>query len=111
MQLKQASSLVHWLSQWEGPGTTERTHIPLHFVLIFLYVAEHPDCTYDAIGEALGLSLSAVSRSVKALGSVHRKGKPGFGLINTTRDPREGRRFLARLNEKGEAFAHFIQAI
>jgi DNA-binding MarR family transcriptional regulator len=111
MQLKQASSLVHWLSQWEGPGTTDRKHIPLHFALVFLYVAEHPNCTYQAVGQAIGLSTSAVSRTMEALGAVNRKGKPGFGLIATSRDPEEGRRFVACLNEKGQAFVQFIHAI
>jgi DNA-binding MarR family transcriptional regulator len=45
------------------------------------------------------------------LGAVNRKGKPGFGLVNTSRDPQEGRRYLARLNDKGQAFTQFIHAI
>ena len=111
MQLKQARSLVHWLSQMEAPGTTDRKHIPSHFFQVFLYVAENPDCTYQDVGRAIGLSNSGVSRTMEALGAVDRKGKPGFGLITTSRDPQEGRRYIARLNEKGQAFAQFILSI
>ena len=111
MQLKQASALFRWLSQWEAPGTTDRKHIPMHFGAVFLHVAENPDCTYQDVGKALGLSGSGVSRTMEALGTVDRKGKPGFGLITTTRDPQEGRRYVARLSGKGEAFAQYIKTI
>ena len=79
------------------------THLPVHFLQVFMIAARTGPCTFEQVMEALDLTNSAVSRTVAALGQVNRKGKPGFDLLYTVRDPAEGRRFLIMLTPKGKA--------
>ena len=81
----------------------EPTHLYVHFVQVFLVVAQDGPCTIDHIAQALSLSNSAVSRTVQALGEVNRKGEPGYLLVTVTRDPAEGRRFIVMLTTRGKA--------
>jgi len=87
------------------------THLPIHFVQIFLAVGEKGQCTFQELMEDLNLTNSAISRSVQALGETHRKGSPGFDLVETFKDPAEGRRFLVRLSTKGKALYRQLQSI
>ncbi len=87
------------------------TSFPVHHAEVFLLVAKEGPCTYDAIEKALNLSNSTVSRTVMALGELHRKGYPGHGLLETYSDPAEGRRYLVRLTAKGKALLRQLQAI
>ena len=81
----------------------DATHLPAHFIQVFLVIGERGWCRYEEIEEELGLSNSAVSRTVMALGKVNRKGEAGFDLVRLERDPTEGRRYLVSLNSKGKA--------
>ncbi len=72
-------------------------------------VAERGPQTYQQLGEVLGLSSSAASRTVLRLSAVNRKGGQGFGLLTTERDPQEGRRFLEVLSPKGRAFIQSLE--
>ena len=81
----------------------DTTHLPAHFIQVFLVIGERGRCRYEEIGEDLGLGGSAVSRTVTALGKVNRKGEAGFDLVRLERDPEEGRRYLVSLNSKGKA--------
>jgi hypothetical protein len=47
---------------------------------------------------------------VQRLSAINRKGKPGFGLVAVEQDPREGRRNLALLSQKGRVFLDGIEA-
>ena len=87
------------------------THLPIHFVQIFLVVGERGQVTFQELMEELNLTNSAISRSVMAMGEVHRKGKPGFDLLETRKDHREGRRFLVSLSPKGKALYRQLQSI
>ena len=87
------------------------THLPIHFVQIFLVVGERGQVTFQELMEELNLTNSAISRSVMAMGEVHRKGTPGFELLETFKDPAEGRRFLVRLSPKGKALYRQLQSI
>lgn len=87
------------------------THLPIHFVQIFLVVGEKKQVTFQELMGELNLTNSAISRSVMAMGETHRKGKPGFELLETFKDPAEGRRFLVRLSPKGRALYRSIQSI
>jgi DNA-binding MarR family transcriptional regulator len=87
------------------------TAFPLHHVQLFLVVAEQGPITYRDLEEALNLDNGTVSRVVAALGSEHWRGYPGFGLLETCRDPDEGRRFLVRLTAKGRALVRQLQGI
>ena len=79
------------------------THLPSHFIQVFLVIARDGPCTLKHIEDQLNLSNSAVSRTVHALGETNRKGNPGFALVTVAQDPAEGRRFLALLTSRGQA--------
>lgn len=90
----------------------EKTHQPLHFAQVFLVVAAADDgCTFDEIMSTLGLTNSAVSRTVMALGGTSRKQTPGYGLLTTQKDPLEGRRFLVKLTGSGKKLLRELQSI
>ena len=85
------------------------TSFPVHHAEIFLVVARQGQVSYRELEEALNLSNSTVSRTVHALGEVHRKGYGGHGLLELVRGPEEGRRFLIRLTAKGKALARQLE--
>lgn len=87
------------------------THLYVHFAQVFLVVAQEGPCTFRTIEDRLNLSNSAVSRTVQALGTLHRHGHPGFDLLAVTRDPQEGRRLLVTLTAKGKALLRQIHAL
>jgi DNA-binding MarR family transcriptional regulator len=66
-------------------------------VLIVGLVMQQGSLTHKAIGAETGLSNASVSRTVTRLSTVNRNGKPGYGLLETIKDPREGRRHLVQL--------------
>ena len=89
----------------------DTTHLPAHFIQVFLVIGERGWCRYEEIEEELGLSNSAVSRTVMALGKVNRKGDAGFDLVKLERDPAEGRRYVVALNSKGKALWRALVAV
>lgn len=68
-------------------------------------------CTYEDLEAALNLSNSTVSRTVHALGDTRRRGYDGHGLLETFRDPDEGRRFMVRLTAKGKALVRQLEGL
>lgn len=56
------------------------------------------------IAERTQQAMSSASRNVASLSQVHRKGKPGHGLIINKEDPNERRRKQHLLTPKGLAF-------
>ncbi len=74
-------------------------------------VAQKGKATYRELEEALNLSNSTISRTVHALGDVHRKGYEGHGLLEFDRDYEEGRRFMVRLTAKGKALARQLEGL
>ena len=87
------------------------THLPAHFIQVFLVVAQDGPCSFSHIETRLNLSNSAVSRTIQALGTINRKGNHGFGLVAVERDPEEGRRFLAFLTARGHALYRQIESL
>jgi DNA-binding MarR family transcriptional regulator len=87
------------------------TSLPVHHAQVFLFVARHGPCSYEALEEALALSNSTVSRTVHALGDQHRKGYDGYGLLELARDPEEGRRYLVSLTAKGKALLRQLEGL
>lgn len=87
------------------------THFPIHFAQVLLVVAEEEPCTFQKVMGKLDLSNSAVSRTVMALGQLNRRGQPGFDLLTTFRDPKEGRRFLIKLTPKGKALVRQLKGV
>ena len=66
-------------------------------VLIVDSVMKLGSITYKEIGAETGLSNASVSRTVTRLSAFNRNGKPGYALLETIKDPREGRRYLVQL--------------
>lgn len=88
------------------------THWPNHFSLLLLAVAGHQGHpTFEELGEAVGLSNSSISRSIRALGATNRKGERGFGLVETFQDPDDGRRFKVQLTQRGQALIRQIELL
>lgn len=88
------------------------THLYVHFVQVFLEIvnADGP-VTFRELEDALGLTNSAVSRTVSALGQTNRKGHPGYDLLKVDADPAEGRRFIVTLTSKGRALQRQLQKL
>lgn len=76
--------------------------IEVHQVQILLEIARQPVSTMRELADATDVALSSISRNLDALGDVHRKGKPGLGLVAKNQDPREPRRMIAWLTPKGK---------
>jgi DNA-binding MarR family transcriptional regulator len=84
----------------------------LHHFRLFLEVAMNKNgCTYRHLEEALNLDNGSISRTVTALGAKHRTGRPGLGLLTTSRDPEEPRRLLVSLTPKGTALLRHIEGL
>ena len=105
MDLRQLESAV------ASFAVLDPTHFPIHFVQIILLVGKEGQMTFQELMEELNLTNSAISRSVMAMGEVHRKGRAGFDLLETRRDHREGRRFVVSLSPKGKALYRQLQSI
>jgi DNA-binding MarR family transcriptional regulator len=88
------------------------TAVPFHHFRLLLEVAMHKGgCTYRHLEEALNLDNGSVSRTVTALGAWHRTGRPGLGLLTTSRDPEEHRRLIVSLTPKGAALLRHIESL
>lgn len=92
-------------------STLSPTHLYAHHIRVFLTVATDEPCTIADIAKQNGLSNSAVSRTINALGATNRKGEPGFDLVYAEPDPEEGRRDLIRLTSKGKALARSVDGV
>lgn len=82
--------------------------MPTQIAQSFLCVALRPGLTMQELSEQTGLSQSACSRNVAALGEWHRFGKPGYGLVEAVPDPKEGRRKIMFLTAKGRTLMRDI---
>lgn len=85
------------------------TPFPHHFIQVFLLVALYEPCPYRRIEETLNITNSSVSRTLNALADEHRSGGPGLGLVTLHKDPAEGRRYVARLTNRGRAIVRQIK--
>ena len=64
---------------------------------------QHGPMTSEELEQRLAMSNSSISRRAQRLGSTNRQGEPGYGLIRSGRDPREGRRFVYGLTKAAQA--------
>jgi DNA-binding MarR family transcriptional regulator len=62
-------------------------------VLIVDLVMQLGSLTYKEIEAETGLSNASVSRTITRLSAFNRMGKPGYGLLEKIKDPRESRRY------------------
>ncbi|HEX7773670.1 MAG TPA: MarR family winged helix-turn-helix transcriptional regulator [Pyrinomonadaceae bacterium] len=81
--------------------------MPLQRALIFLIIAESGDAGMDQkrLVRATGLSSSAVSRHVQALGRLNRFRKPGLDVVETRLDQTDWRAKPIFLTTKGKTVA------
>lgn len=91
-------------------ATLDPTHFYAHHAHMFVLIAEMQPCTQQELAKALGVSPSSISRTLMALGETTRKGEAGYDLLDVGKDPDEGRRFLIRLNARGEALRRALEA-
>ena len=105
MSLRQLESCLALL------GSLEPGNMPIHHARVLVWLAQRESATYKEIEEAAGLSNAAVSRTLNSLAeeSPHRKNT--LGLVEIYRDSKEGRRYRARLNQKGQAFVGAVAAL
>lgn len=89
----------------------EPTHLYVHHVQVFLEVVRHGKRTYKEISDALNITTASISRIAASLSDTHRKGHPGFGLVEIHRDPEQGQRYLLVLSSKGEALARNLRNV
>ncbi len=87
--------------------------LPPQMAAVFIYVCGHDGCSVSEIERGLGVSQSSASRSAAALGSTHRSGKAGFGLLEERADPVDARKKLLFLTHQGrrigETLAHLME--
>jgi len=85
--------------------------LPTHHAQALVFLALEGPCTYRQLEDALGTSNASVSRILTALSTEsNRRSKP-LGLVEIYRDPGEGRRYLCRLNSKGQAIARALASL
>ncbi len=88
------------LSVIEHLRTFDR-EVPAQVVSGLLYVSIHDPCHKQALEEDLGFTTASSSRNIQWLSTKHRLNKPGWGLIEVTKDPSNRRRLLLSLTDKG----------
>lgn len=82
--------------------------IPSQTVECLLVVAARPGITMGDLSEATGLAQSSCSRNIAALSKWHRLGKEGYDLVEAVDDPRERRRKIIYLTQKGHKVVNRI---
>lgn len=80
-------------------------------IIILLQIASKPHLQMRELEEATGLASSSVSRNVAALGRVHRKGRPGLGLVLAYEDQEDRRFKRVHLTSMGKKFIETISGI
>lgn len=79
--------------------------------MCFLMVAQFGPCNMQDIKDVANVSQASLSRNLSALGLVHRRGMPGFGLVETWEDPMNRKAKLVKLTPKGEALKKQIMDV
>lgn len=91
--------------------TLDPAQLPAHRIRFFLEIAQHGPIDYRELEERLVTSNASVSRNVQALSDIREDGRAGFGLVETYRDPADGRRFLVRLTTRGKHLMNQLRAL
>ena len=77
------------------------SNISVHVVQTFLLVCVHEGCSLADILKITGWHQSTISRFLLDLGPKLRDGSPGYGLVQSERDPTELRKNIYTLTPKG----------
>ena len=73
----------------------------LQTVICYLMVAQFGPCHLSNIRDTANVSQASVSRNCSALGTIHRRGIPGLGLVETWEDPMNRKSKIVGLTKKG----------
>lgn len=79
--------------------------LPIQYALSFLTIAQNEGLSIRDLSERLGIAQSSASRNVAALSKWHSFGKAGHDLVQAEEDPRERRRKIITLTERGRELA------
>ena len=82
--------------------------IPLQLCITFLIVGLNDGCSLTDVWKQTGWAQSTVSRHMLDLGPYNRHKQPGFGLVQSERDPMELRKNIYSLTPKGKVLMNKI---
>ncbi|WP_448206460.1 MarR family winged helix-turn-helix transcriptional regulator [Azospirillum sp. sgz302134] len=85
--------------------------LPIQYALSFMTIAQNEGISIGELAERLGIAQSSASRNVAALSRWHSFGKAGLDLVQAQEDPRERRRKIVTLTDRGRAFLDELRAI
>lgn len=85
--------------------------LPIQYALSFITIAQNEGMSIGELAERLGIAQSSASRNVAALSRWHSFGKAGFDLVQAQEDPRERRRKVVTLTDKGRGFIDSLRSI
>ncbi|WP_042699866.1 MarR family winged helix-turn-helix transcriptional regulator [Azospirillum sp. B506] len=85
--------------------------LPIQYALSFMTIAQSGGISIGELAERLGIAQSSASRNVAALSRWHSFGKAGLDLVQAQEDPRERRRKIVTLTDKGREFLDALRAI
>ncbi|WP_029010868.1 winged helix-turn-helix transcriptional regulator [Azospirillum halopraeferens] len=85
--------------------------LPIQYALSFLTIAQNEGISIGELAERLGIAQSSASRNVAALSRWHSFGKAGLDLVQAQEDPRERRRKIVTLTDRGQAFVADLRGI
>ncbi|HET8727699.1 MAG TPA: MarR family transcriptional regulator [Alphaproteobacteria bacterium] len=85
--------------------------MPIQYALSFLTLARHEGLSIRELAERLDIAQSSASRNVAALGEWHSFRKPGHDLVQAKEDPRERRRKIVTVTERGRDLLARLDAL
>lgn len=85
--------------------------LPIQYALSLMTIAQNEGMSIGELAERLGIAQSSASRNVAALSRWHSFGKAGLDLVSAQEDPRERRRKVVALTDKGRAFLEALRGI
>lgn len=85
--------------------------LPIQYALSFMTIAQNEGISIGELADRLGIAQSSASRNVAALSRWHSFGKAGLDLVSAQEDPRERRRKVVALTDKGRAFLDALRGI
>lgn len=85
--------------------------MPMQTALLFLLVAQRPGLTMKELQRAMVTSQASISRNVATLSRWARFDKRGHDLLIAKEDPRERRRKVVFLTQRGELLARELAQI
>ena len=103
----EVATVVHVLEAFR----TLDPDLPIQYALSFMTIARNEGISIGELAERLGIAQSSASRNVAALSRWHSFGKAGLDLVQAQEDPRERRRKIVTLTDKGRAFLDELRAI